>query len=248
MNVSVLSPPGTYRQRRTHSGGCPHIWTLEAGDRSFVLQESDVQKWYGRVLGFTCPLGFICMTSCDLCSILSKESSFCLQLFTSFSSRVIITRQQGGEPEPHSRVISWAMFADKRSQSAAGGVNEESDLKSGAGLPPDAAFIKKSSPRQHDWWELAPSHFSGISHGSASPNTAEVINTQPRRITLHVEWHHLLCINTLQSWSSSNKSVRGKSTNGSSFCSWFKQVFLFWKMARQCFQCHDVILCLYFFH
>ncbi|KAG7245142.1 hypothetical protein INR49_023708 [Caranx melampygus] len=32
-----------------------------------------------------------------------------------FSSRAIITLQQGGEPEPHSRVMSWAMVSDLHS-------------------------------------------------------------------------------------------------------------------------------------
>lgn len=57
----------------------------------------------------TCPLGFIFMTSSDLCSILWKESIFLLQAFSPFSSIAIITLQQGGEPSPHRKFVSLAM-------------------------------------------------------------------------------------------------------------------------------------------
>lgn len=60
----------------------------------------------------TCPLGLISSTSWDLWSPFSKESSLCFYPCSFFSSRVIITRQQGGEPAPHSRLIDLAMDTD----------------------------------------------------------------------------------------------------------------------------------------
>lgn len=57
----------------------------------------------------TCPLGLISRTSCDLCSPFSNDSSLCLYPCSFFSSSVIITRQHGGDPAPHSRLIDLAM-------------------------------------------------------------------------------------------------------------------------------------------
>lgn len=57
----------------------------------------------------SCPLRLISSTSSDLWSPFSSESSLCLYPCSFFTSRVIVTRQQGGDPIPHSRPTDLAM-------------------------------------------------------------------------------------------------------------------------------------------
>lgn len=120
-----------------------------------TLGKKEKKTCQERKLVFTCPLGFISMTSFDLCSIFSKDRSLQWQSFSSFSSRVIMILQQGGEPEPHSRVMSLAMFPDGWCLTATGVVNEGSDLNSSAPVLLVAAYIRRSSPLT-TWLVVSP--------------------------------------------------------------------------------------------